>query len=315
MSAEPAPISISVVLPVRNGEHYVASAIVSILDQEIADLEVLVIENGSDDETPALLQVLAEQDRRLTIVHAGPVGLVRALNLGMSMARGRYVARMDADDIAYPGRLVAQLQALQTRCDLVALGTGYRYVDGSGAPLGRRKVATTPDGVAASVHFGNPLAHPSVMFDRNRLGSELWYSLDYPDAEDFELWVRLTRRHKIANLRTVLLDHRVHDGSVSTSPLRGRTSSIAALVAASPWPPRLSRWIHERTFSAVQGDVDVIAFVLATMVLNAVNLARPMSRRRSLAHRSILALSSVVRARVTRAGRRRQITASDLSPG
>jgi glycosyltransferase involved in cell wall biosynthesis len=313
MSGEPAADSISVVLPVRNGERYVVSAITSILDQAVADLEVLVIENGSDDETPALLQAMARQDVRLTILDAGPIGLVRALNLGVSMARGRFIARMDADDVAAPGRLAAEMRALQASPEVVAVGTGYRYVDDSGAPIGQRRVATAPNGVAASLHFGNPIAHPSVMFDRKRIGSELWYSDDYPDAEDFELWLRLTRHHRIANLRSVLLDHRLHAGAVSTAPSRGRASSITALVEASPWPRAVSRWIHERTFSAVQGGVGVVSFVVATLALNAVNLFRPMSPRCALARRSVLALSSVGRARLAPRRLRGRVAPPDLS--
>lgn len=233
----PAPL-ISVLLPVHNGGAFLAEALDSVLSQTLGDLEVIAVENGSTDGSLSVLRDRATHDDRLRVIDAGPVGLVAALNLAIGTARGRYLARMDADDIADPRRFDHQVHYLRTHRDIAVIGTAHDYIDSSGVTVGSRRFATGPDLVAASFYFGNPIAHPTVMIDRRRTG-ELTYPSEWPDAEDLALWLAISRSGaKVDNLGELLMHYRVHQDSVTAQPDAAVGSSdIDAVVAASRWPP------------------------------------------------------------------------------
>src|SRR3954468_16236127 len=129
------PPLVSVVLPVRDGAAFVADAVNSILVQTLRDFELLVIDDGSPDATPAILAQLAASDARLRVVTQSGLGLVAALNRGLSEARSRYVARMDADDLAAPERLASQCARLEMHPDVAALGSACRVIDRNGKLL------------------------------------------------------------------------------------------------------------------------------------------------------------------------------------
>lgn len=292
--------TVSVVLPVRNGERFIRQAVESVLSQTFSDFELIVVENGSVDGTSDILNELAAADHRVRVVESGEIGLVAALNLGLRHAAGEFLARMDADDVSLPMRFARQVDALRADPTLVAVGTRYRYVDEDGRVISARKVPLGSAALGAAFHFGNPLAHPSVMLAPRRLDQPLVYSSEYPDAEDFELWLRLWQSGTIRNIADELLEHRVHADSVTANPERGRRSSINALGRAVHWPPGVAKWVHERTFNPGQGDVGLVAFALGVLVLNVCSLVRPLSTRRAVAARSATAVGSFLRARLGR---------------
>ena len=130
------PPRVSVVMSVRDGEAFVAAALTSILRQTMTDFECVVIDDGSSDGTPALLERAASQDARLRLVRReGGGGLVAALNHGCSLARAPLIARMDADDVALPDRLARQLERLARQPSLVVLGAAAIFVDAQDRPL------------------------------------------------------------------------------------------------------------------------------------------------------------------------------------
>ena len=116
---------VSVLMPVHNGGVFLDAAIESILSQTETDLEVVAVENGSTDGSLAVLRRHATRDTRVRVIEAGQVGLVAALNLGLAAATGRYLARMDADDLAEPDRLAVQLAHLRAHPEIGVLGTAY----------------------------------------------------------------------------------------------------------------------------------------------------------------------------------------------
>jgi hypothetical protein len=220
---------VTVLLPVHNGEAYLAAAIDSVLRQTYADLELIVIDDGSTDGSAAI--VADCRDPRLRVVrNPTNLGLIASLNKGLALARGELVARMDADDVADPLRLELQVRRFQREPDLVALGTGIAYIDPAG-----RIVAVPPRQAQGSgllrwrLLRGTCIYHPSLMLHRGRAGGDAHYSAQFVHAEDYELVLRLSRRAKIDNLAEVLLQLRQHPGSVS---LRFRDQQRASAVRA-----------------------------------------------------------------------------------
>jgi glycosyltransferase involved in cell wall biosynthesis len=205
--------AVSVLLPVHNGASYLEDAVASILRQTLPDFELLVINDGSTDGTASILRNCA--DSRLTVIeNERNLGLIPSLNTGLAAARGEFVARMDADDIAYPHRLQRQVDFLREFPQVGLCGTWFQMF-GAGRPKVVRP-PTQPEDLAARLFYESPLAHPSVMFRRALFADHgLQYSLDYPHAEDYELWVRAGEITGLANLPEVLLRYRRHGKQVS----------------------------------------------------------------------------------------------------
>lgn len=205
---------VSVVLPVRDEERYVEEAVASILRQTFGDFELIVVDDGSSDGTGEILAASAATDRRMRIVHGKGSGLVEALNTGIALARGTYVARMDADDVSLPERLARQVHEMDARPSLGVLGTRVRYIDADGRPVGAWNVPVGTQLVHWALAFGTPIAHPSVLMRRAELPAPPYRTSD-PHAEDYDLWVRLSARTMLDNLEETLLERRVHGASAS----------------------------------------------------------------------------------------------------
>ena len=213
--------SVSVILPAFNAAAHVREAVASILAQTFGAFELILIDDGSSDETPAILDRLARGDARIRLVRQESAGLVAALNRGLSLARGRYVARMDADDLAYPERFAAQFDFLEAHPEVAVLGSSVRLIDCAGTVYGEWRVPATDRGIKAALLRGDcPLPHPSVMARREVLVAADGYCDRFAHAEDFELWLRLSQAHGFANLPQPLLDYRIHPQSVSATRLR-----------------------------------------------------------------------------------------------
>src|SRR5690606_37374672 len=126
---------VTVLLAVHNGERYIQEAIDSILAQTFGDFELLIVNDGSTDATRDL--VLSYSDDRIRLVdNDHNIGLPKSLNRGLRLAKGRYIARLDADDISEPDRLAAQVSFLQANPDVAMVGSWYRKIDGEGNTLG-----------------------------------------------------------------------------------------------------------------------------------------------------------------------------------
>jgi glycosyltransferase involved in cell wall biosynthesis len=206
---------VSVVMGVHNGERFLAEAIDSILHQTFADFEFIIIDDGSTDHTDDILA--RSSDRRLRIFRQSNVGLTRSLNRGLGLARGEYLARMDADDVAHPGRFEAQVGFLETHPNVVAVGTGYRQAD---LTRGHARDVVPPldnASIRRAMIAGNPLCHPSVMMRKAALDAVGGYDESFRYSQDYELWSRLAQVGQLANLPDILLTRRYHEHSVSNN--------------------------------------------------------------------------------------------------
>jgi glycosyltransferase involved in cell wall biosynthesis len=205
-------------MPVYNAEQYVGEAVRSISRQTFRDFELIVIDDGSTDRSPEILQSLANQDSRIAIHRQPNSGVGPSLNFGCSLARGAYVARMDADDISLPRRFEKQVAFLDAHSDVGVLGTWIQDVGQNGEAGPIWPLPTTAATIQWFLMFGNCLAHPTVMM-RTDVIKRLQYNPAAAHVEDYDLWIRASRVTNLANIPEVLLKYRVLTHSTSSRHL------------------------------------------------------------------------------------------------
>ena len=203
---------VTVVLPVRDGAATLGAALRSLAAQTFSGYEVVVIDDGSRDDSVEIARQWARRDGRFRLVRMPPGGIVPALRRGLAEARGTLVARMDADDVCHPARLATQVDLLEHRPDLAGCGTGVRYVPAGGVTARAAQYAawlnamTTWETVAANIFVECPLAHPTILFRAAALSAVGGYR-DRGWPEDYDLLLRMWRHgHRFVAAPRVLLD-------------------------------------------------------------------------------------------------------------
>jgi glycosyltransferase involved in cell wall biosynthesis len=200
-------------MSVRDGAPWVLQAVDSILGQTAGDLELIVIDDGSTDGTHDLLATV--HDERARVVPQERRGLTRSLNRALSLATAPLVARLDADDLALPERLERQRAFLAARPDVGLLGTGALETDAAGREIGRIVPPERDAELRRILIRRNPFVHSSVMMRRALVQGVGGYDERLLVAQDYDLWMRLSRITRLANLPEVLVVRRVE-------PKRGR---------------------------------------------------------------------------------------------
>jgi glycosyltransferase involved in cell wall biosynthesis len=220
---------VSVLVAVHDGARHLEPAITSVLRQTVHDLELVVVDDASSDETPASLRGV--RDPRLIVVRNDErLGLAGALNVGLDRCRGRYVARMDGDDIAFPEWLERQLRELHDQPQLAMVGAGVVDVDDD-ARVG--SVHLLPSGAGLRWHalFSSPFLHNTVVVARERLESHgLRYDATFGESEDYDLWTRLLAVADGDNVPEALVLYRQHRGQ-ATVRRRGLQRELQRRVA------------------------------------------------------------------------------------
>lgn len=205
--------SISVLLAVRNGMPYLGHAIRSILAQDCRDFEFVIIDDGSTDETAQRAQGL--DDERIRYYRLERVGFCTALNFGLQRARGGLLARMDADDVACPSRLGLQRQHMSEHPRCVVVGCQADEIDAEGQTIGERLFPVSDSAIRWRMFFGCPFLHPGTMSRTELVRACGGYDTTYPCAQDYRLWVELSRHGTLANLAEKLMLYRLHPKSVT----------------------------------------------------------------------------------------------------
>lgn len=206
---------VTVLMPVYNGERHLRAAIASILSQTYSDFELLILDDGSTDGSAAIAE--SYDDARIRLVRQPTnMKLIATLNHGLDLARGEYVARMDADDVSLPGRLARQVAYMDAHPAVGMCGT-WGEVIGEPAPRYLR-FPTDPEAVRCRLFFGCVFVHSSVMMRRATFEAHgLRYDPAYPHAEDLQLWQRAAEAFPVVNLPEVLVQYRmVPDGICHT---------------------------------------------------------------------------------------------------
>lgn len=215
---------VSVLMPVRNASAHLRQAVRSVLRQTWRDFEVIAVDDGSTDQSVAILREMVAEDPRLRVVECAHRGVSTTLNYAGELARGEYLARMDADDLTAPERFSDQVAFMDAHPTCVALGTYAEAIDAHGWPLGVIQFPTEHSLIVADLldisRRGAGLCHPSAMIRASAFRAIGGYSTRFTRAQDRDLWLRLSDVGNLANLPRVMHRLRMHHGSVSQQNLR-----------------------------------------------------------------------------------------------
>lgn len=206
---------VTVLTPVYNRERYVAAAIESILAQSFTDFELLLIDDGSTDGSVEIMRTYTTDPRVRLVCNGDNLGEPKTRNRGIDLARGEYIAMLDSDDWAYPTRLEKQVAFLDSHRDVAVVGAWVTEMDETGRSLRRIKILPVSPGELQSRLLFRSCYHHSSIMARTAVLREYRYREQYTVSPDFDLFVRLARKHKLANLPKILVCRRTHANCVT----------------------------------------------------------------------------------------------------
>jgi len=246
---------ISVIMAVRDGARWLGEAIASVVAQTHGDWELIVVDDGSTDGSGAIVQRHADPRIRF-VQNDRMLGQTASLNLGLGLARGRFVARLDADDRAHPTRLARQVAVLRAEPGLALVGTQAWRIDDRGRRNGTVERPCAPASVRWYGLFDNPFIHSAVMTRRALVDEVGGYDAAFDYAQDYDLWSRLLARGEGRNLPEKLVDYRTHAGSRTGAVVNG----VGAHQRSGAFAARLSQVIGGNVavvFGEAPADADV----------------------------------------------------------
>jgi len=200
---------VSVVMPVFNAEDFVATALTSVLSQTFSDFEFVIVDDGSTDASCDIVN--AHSDPRIVFVRQEHHGIAAALNRGLELATGELVARQDADDVSLPERFACQVDFLDVNPDVAVLGTAAALIDEHGRLFSTAIPFLRHERIVAELLRGVcPVVHGAVMMRRESVLRAGRYRPIFGEAQDVELWLRMSSRYRLANLPKILYHFRKH---------------------------------------------------------------------------------------------------------
>ena len=242
--------AISVLMPVYNAAPHLHEAMDSILGQSFGDFEFLCVDDGSTDSSPDILRDYASRDPRVVIITKPNGGVTSALNAGLKVARGEFVARMDADDIADPQRFEAQVEHMRANPEVVAVGCQVTHMTAHGVNLSLSPLYATHEAIAECLWNGNSSAMPHFgSFMRRAALSQIGnYREEFRTAQDLDLFLRLSEIGKLGNVPRSLMRYRVHEGSVGARKADEQARNAREILRQAyerrglKLPPHLAKW-------------------------------------------------------------------------
>jgi|688.fasta_scaffold168706_2 glycosyltransferase involved in cell wall biosynthesis len=205
--------NITLLLPVKNGQLYIQESILNLSQIAGPADEILIIDDGSTDQTPALVKKSIQIDGRLRYIKSSGVGLVNALNLGIKESANEWIARCDVDDLYSEDRI--SLQKTYIRPEVSAIFTDYKFIGSDSNELGTMPGAINSHAVSVSLAKSQRTAHPSVMYRKTAVNDVGGYrTQDFP-TEDLSLWLRMAKEGQLISVPEVLLSYRLSKDSVS----------------------------------------------------------------------------------------------------
>jgi GT2 family glycosyltransferase len=223
-------------MSVRDGERYLAAAIESVLSQTLRNLEVVVIDDGSTDSTPQILAAYATRDDRVVVHRHEGAGLAVALNLGIGYARSPLIARLDADDVAWPRRLELQRAYLARNPRTAVVGGAVAFIDKHDRQFAEVRYPISDAEIRRAFSSTTPFVHSAVMMRREVFEAAGGYRPALLPAEDLDLWLRIGAVSELANLAETVVSYRIHTGQSSLAELERQ--SLAVLAARVAWRAR-----------------------------------------------------------------------------
>ncbi|OGS17288.1 MAG: hypothetical protein A2219_03400 [Elusimicrobia bacterium RIFOXYA2_FULL_50_26] len=206
---------ISVIMSVYNGARYLRQAVESVLAQSLGDFEFIIIDDGSNDESPAILDEYASRDGRIRLTHRQNKGLTVSLNEMIASARGGIIARQDADDYSHPDRFMEQMRYLRNNPWIMLLGTAGYIINENGVVIQRQKIMTGTSRLHKKILKNNRFIHGSVMIRKSCLDEIGAYNDVFIYGEDYELFLRIANKYPVDNIDMPLYYYRINPASVS----------------------------------------------------------------------------------------------------
>jgi glycosyltransferase involved in cell wall biosynthesis len=243
--------AVSVILPVYNGARYLREALTDVFRQTFTDFELIVIDDGSTDATPQILDEFRDS-RLVRRTHPHNLGITPSLNEGLALAQSPLVARQDADDRSEPQRLRVQVDFMQSHPDVVLLGSTFVEIDPDGVSRHVVPRETDSNRLRWKLLFINQFCHGSTIYRRDVVTRVGGYSETHRHAEDYGLWERMARVGAVVNLPQPLVRYRVHPGSISVrhntvQKETDRQISREAITALLGYEPPLAFFLLQRT--------------------------------------------------------------------
>lgn len=273
---------ISVVMPVYNGEAYIQDALNSVLAQTLTDFELIVVNDGSTDDTLSIVQ--SYDDPRIRVLsHQVNRGIAFSRNEGVDAANGQYIAMLDSDDVAIPNRLEVQAAFLDEHWDVGIVGSWVEVVGEDGFSSGDIwRFETSSDRLPVALLFHNCFAQSSVMMRRDLLGKSP-YRQAYPPAEDYDLWTQLATVTRLANIPRPLVQYRYHSEGTSRKKAAITEESASKIIVTQLESLGLKPEFHEmrihRHLGKGFGCDDAINFEMVEAWLDKLLVANEKSGR------------------------------------
>jgi glycosyltransferase involved in cell wall biosynthesis len=204
-------------MPVHNAETFLAEAIESILKQSYRNFEFIMIDDASTDNSWKIMKKYAKLDKRIVILqNTKNLGVSQTIACGLKIAKGEYIARMDADDVSIKTRFSKQLKYIKSRPSVVAIGSQCFVIDKDGKDIGNKTFPLTHEEIYDYTFRFNPVQHPTLFISKSRLPKDFEFYDDSLDgAEDLDLLFKLFRYGRVENMDEYLLKYRIHGNNVS----------------------------------------------------------------------------------------------------
>ena len=247
---------VSVVMVVCNVDRFLAECIESILGQTFSDFEFIIVDYGSTDASKGIVALYAQADQRVRMHEIPHCGLGQARNAACSLARGRYIAIMDADDVALPERLQLEVDFMEKHPRVGLLGAAVQWINAAGRDLYIGRVPTDDKQLRRSLTIHCPFWQPTVLLLKKAFDRAGGYRNAFAPAEDYDLWLRVTEHFQCSNLEDIVLKYRIHSQQVS---LRKRKQQTLGILAA-----QRSAALRQEGKRDVFGSVDAITPELLT---------------------------------------------------
>lgn len=243
---------VSVIMPVYNAGNFLVEAIESILKQTYQNFEFIIINDHSTDNSWDIIQKYQKKYpkkiKAINLKRNLNKGGDACANVGLSKAKGKYIARMDADDIAHPQRLEKQVKFLEKNKDVFLVGSNAKVIDKEGKVIGIKKVPTSYEDIYKSFFTFNPIIHPTVIFRRVIKGKVFSYPKKFSANNDYYFFFKmLCKDYKFVNLREELLYYRIHGNNDTFNNMREKFLNTLRIrlimVLKYKYRPTLKQWL------------------------------------------------------------------------
>lgn len=212
---------VSVIIPTYNAEKYVEEALLSIISQTYKNLEIIVIDDASSDNTKKLVSAIAKSDRRVVVYRNRiNLGIGGTRSRGIKLAKGAYICWQDADDVSYPNRIALQVDFLNKNTDVGIVGGFLQFINESGESLQMRMYKETDKELRKKIFRYNPVAQPAAMFRREVYEMVGGYNESYIVSEDLEMQLRAGVKYKFGNVQEKVVKYRQINTSLTRKNLK-----------------------------------------------------------------------------------------------